>query len=114
MRRTMIGIIALALLAIGAILFFVPGDQAYAWMGACLRVGPVMCLLWLAWPQLSRIHPWLIFAALAATVVLLIFAKNPRIWAIALLILLVVARLRPGQRDQGTSQSSSRKPGIFR
>lgn len=91
----MIGIIALALLAAGALLYFFPSDETYAWMGACLRVGPVMCLLWLAWPQLSRMHPWVILGALAGMFGLLIFARNPRIWAIGLVILILVARLRP-------------------
>jgi hypothetical protein len=95
MRRLMVGIIALGLLSTAAALHFLPGDQAEIWKWACLRVGLVMVPLWLAWPQLSRLHPWLILGGLAAMVALLVLARQPRVLLMGLVILILLARLRP-------------------
>jgi hypothetical protein len=96
LRRTFVGIIGVGLLLVAGILVLVPGgDEARLWMSSCLRVGSVMCLLWLAWPQLSRLHPWLVLGALAALVAVLVFARQPRILIMGLVILIVLARLRP-------------------
>jgi hypothetical protein len=94
-RRALVGIITLVLLAIAGTLSLIPGDEAYAWMGACLRVALVMGPLWLAWPQLARLHPWLILGGLAAMVAVLLLAKQPRVLLMGLVILFVLARLRP-------------------
>jgi hypothetical protein len=95
MRRTLVGIIALALLLIAAVLALFPGDETMAWMSACLRVALVMVPLWLAWPQLARLHPWFILGGLAVMVLMLVLAKQPRILLMGLVIMVIVARLRP-------------------
>jgi hypothetical protein len=99
-RRTIVGILGIVLLGVAAILWFSTTDeQSQLWMSSCVRLGSVMCLLWLAWPQLSRLHPWLILASLAGLVAVLVLAKQPRILLMGLVILIVLARLRPRPRS---------------
>ena len=98
-RRTIVGILGVALLAIAAILWLSATDeQSQLWMSSCVRLGSVMCLLWLAWPQISRLHPWLILGSLAGLVTVLVLARQPRILLMGLVILIVLARLRPRER----------------
>jgi hypothetical protein len=99
LRRAAAGFLGLALLAVAVVLWLsATGEQAQLWMSSCLRVGSVLCLLWLAWPQLSRLHPWLILGGLAILVAVLVLARQPRILLIGLAILIVLARLRPRAR----------------
>lgn len=99
-RRAIVGILGVALLAVAAILWLTASgeqSQSQVWMSSCVRLGSVMCLLWLAWPQISRLHPWLILGGLAALVAVLVLAKQPRVLLMGLVILIVLARLRPRQ-----------------
>jgi hypothetical protein len=95
-RRAIIGILGVALLAVAAVLWLSATDeQSQLWMSSCVRLGSVMCLLWLAWPQISRLHPWLILGGLAGLVAVLVLAKQPRVLLMGLVVLIVLARLRP-------------------
>lgn len=96
-RRALAGLFGLVLLLVAGVLFVAdPGEQAQLWMSSCLRVGSVLCLLWLAWPQLARLHPWLILGGLFALIALLALGKGQfRILLIAVAILVVMARVRP-------------------
>jgi hypothetical protein len=100
LRRTLAGIIGLVLLSIAASLAITPaGDQAQLWMSSCLRVGAVLCLLWLAWPQLSRLHPWVILGGIAGLLAVLVLLKGQfRVLLIAVVVLIVLARARSSDR----------------
>lgn len=97
LRRLLAGLIGLVLLFIAGVLFVTDsGEQSQLWMSSCLRVGSVLCLLWLAWPQLARLHPWLILGGLFALIAVLALGKGQfRILLIAVAILVVMARVRP-------------------
>ncbi len=96
LRRTILGLLGLALLITAGVLALTPGgDESQLWMSSCLRLGCVICLLWLAWPQLSRLHPWIILGGLGGMVAVLVLAKQPRVLVMGLVILIVLARLRP-------------------
>lgn len=63
MRRHVLGILGLLLVAGGAITLW-RGELAPEWSSAMLRIGLVFCALWLAFPQLvtllKRFPPWLL------------------------------------------------------
>jgi len=56
-NRTLVGVIAVVLLA-GAGLFWASLGSQHALTGACLKVGSVMAALWLALPTISRHGNW--------------------------------------------------------
>jgi hypothetical protein len=91
-QRTKIGWLALALLLSGALLLTgIAGSQSTVVAAACLRVGVVLCALWLAYAELSRIPPRLWIAGTAALVVL---ALRPRWWPVALLVFVILLLTR--------------------
>ncbi len=96
MHRPSVGIIAVALIAIGAYfeLTSAEGDHMVAY--ACWRVGGVMALLWLAQPQLVRVPRWLL--AIILCVLLLVMWRPKILWA-ALPAFFLLWLLRP--RDPG-------------
>lgn len=96
LHRPTIGIVAvLLLLGSVALAIWYPSAAGQLWMSACLRVGLVMGLLWLAYPQLSRLRPWLIMVAVAIVFAGLLLARQPRVLLMALAILAVIMRFRP-------------------
>ncbi len=94
MHRPTVGIIALVLLLSGAtLLVWQPENATYqVWLSACLRVGAVMALVWLAHPQLVRMPAWLLFAVF---LLLPILAWKPKLLLLAVPIAIVLAFLRP-------------------
>ena len=96
MRRPAIGIIALLLLVAGAVLWIWPtGDGYQLYLGACVRVGAVMAVFWLAYEEVSRLPAW-IWATVP--VLLVILAVRPKWLLIAVPIVLVMAILKPRSR----------------
>ncbi len=98
-RRASIGIIGIVLLIAGGVLYGIYGVQGgtgSAICGACVRVGIVMLALWLAFPQVSRVPPWIYGCSLAA---LIVIAAKPRaiIWVGPALVALWLLRPRPGK-----------------
>ena len=95
MRRHAIGIITLLLLA-GAAAFWIWPQSGSTWApqfeAACWRVGALMGVLWIAYPDLKRIPPWFWGVLVAA---LVIVAVRPRVALAAVPVLLVLAVLRP-------------------
>ena len=68
-RRHAIGLIAIVLLPGGIYLGFQPieGEGLLKTLdAACLRVGSLMAVLWLAYPQIHRLPAW-IWAAIPAS-----------------------------------------------
>jgi len=90
-RRHAIGIIAVVLLATGAIVPYVleesPGTIDLK--ATCFRIGPLLAVIWLAYEQLKRIPVWL-WCTLPVIVVVL--ATRPR-WLLVLVPLLVAAAI---------------------
>ena len=96
LHRPTIGAVAvLLLLGSVALAVWYPSEASQLWMSACLRVGLVMGLLWLAYPQLSQLRPWLIAVIVAIVFAGLLLARQPRVLLIAVAILVVIMRFRP-------------------
>lgn len=96
MRRHIIGVMALALLMGGLLLWiWTPRDQGALMQmeAACWRIGGCLAVLWLAYPDLLNIPRWL---WIALPVLILVLAKWPRLFLliIPLLILYAFIRLR--------------------
>lgn len=59
MRRHLLGLIALACLVLAAVVVWCPSLKSYQVAGAMgLRIGSVLAVLWLAWPDLHRLPSW--------------------------------------------------------
>lgn len=95
MERHRVGILAIALLVIGIILELSgAADGGYQqWSAACVRIGILLAVMWLALPRLglwsSKVF---LFGTLFLAVVL---AVRPKLFLIALAGVIVVAMLRP-------------------
>ncbi len=99
MRRHPIGIIAVVLLCGAAVLWlWPPVEGGYPALEAAFwRVGAVMALLWLAYPDLHRLPAWL-WGVLPLLFILL--ALRPR-WFIYLIpVLLAIGILRSWKRAE--------------
>ncbi|MBN1912637.1 MAG: hypothetical protein JW818_23145 [Pirellulales bacterium] len=97
MRRHIIGIFGLILLAMaGGLMAW--GDTP-AWEAACLRVGSVLTVLWLAYDDLARCPRWLLGAA---PLLLVLLALRPHWFWFVLPVLIVLAILRP-RRPRGSA-----------
>ncbi len=94
MQRHALGVFAIVLLVVGVATY---GREDTAVAGACLRIGAVLALLWLAMPQLRDVPPWLLGSL---GVVLLIVLRWPKLlWAILpLAAVLWLLRPRIGRR----------------
>lgn len=99
MRRHAIGAISLVLLGIAAGFLIWPptGPNGQDLESACLRVGAVMAVIWLAYQHLERVPAWLWFAL---PVFLLALARRPQmlLFLIPLGIVLAILRPRPTNR----------------
>jgi hypothetical protein len=94
MRRHLIGIFSLVLLA-GAVAFhFFPPTSVVTteWQAACWRMGLMLALWWLAWPQAVRLPRWLVVAVPLLVVVLVL---RPKYFLVAIPLVLALAILMP-------------------
>ena len=94
MRRHLIGVIAVVLLS-GAVWFQIwppMGATAEGLQAACWRVGALMTVLWLAYPEVVRLPAWLVGTI---PVLGLILALKPRWLLIAVPIVIALAILKP-------------------
>lgn len=84
-RRHLVGLAGLALLAVGVYSLIWPPQEASSELmqGSCIKAGLVLLAFWLAFPQLDRLPMW---AVVSSTLALLIVAVRPQ-------ILLTVVRL---------------------
>lgn len=78
MRRHIMGILAVCLLIAGGILLFLEAkDSANDFAASmCLRIGLVLAAIWLAYPELRYIPPWMYTIVAAATVIVVIQPKT--------------------------------------
>jgi len=94
MRRHLIGILSIILLIGAALLQFSPceGQGARMLLATCWRLGPVLAVLWLAYPEVERMPPWIWFLVPGIIAVLV---WKPRLLFIAVPVLLLIGVLRP-------------------
>jgi hypothetical protein len=88
------------LIAVGGVLYFTPGDKSLLMQdlkGTCLRLGPLLGAIWLAYEHLKRIPPWLYFAVL---VVAAVAAWRPRTLLLLIPLLILLAILMPRARPR--------------
>lgn len=105
--RWRIGAIALLLLSLAGYLgwqeFFgqQPDNQPDQWLGAFVRMGLIMGAVWLAWPDLRQLPPWLLgLFMVLLPITLIVIARWPRYlpWILVGGTVLYVLRPRGGQR----------------
>ena len=97
MRRILVGIIAIVLF-VGAIYFHAYPPEGAFWTqleSACWRVGALMSVIWLAYPEVTRLPAWLLGTVPVLTVVL---ALRPKYLLIVLPIVIALAILKPKVR----------------
>jgi hypothetical protein len=73
MQRVILGLIALLAIIGGGAMYAFHGDQQDSLVGLgglLLRVGMLLALIWLAWPDLAKIPFWIVGAMLAASIVM--------------------------------------------
>jgi hypothetical protein len=97
-RRHVLGLIALGFMACAAVIFFSPPLALYqAAAGIGLRVGMLLGVLWLAWPDLHKLPRWawyvLPIAALALVFAQRILLYVAPVLAGAILIYLLYRRV---------------------
>jgi hypothetical protein len=97
MHRPTIGAITVGLFGIAAVLWLIAPEHESTAALACVRVGIVMGVLWLAQPQLVMLPRWIALTILGAMAVV---AWRPKalLFALPVLVLLAVMRPRWGRR----------------
>ncbi|MEX0677507.1 MAG: hypothetical protein WD063_10560 [Pirellulales bacterium] len=93
--RATIGLFALVLLAVGVLTLNQPNPSLSAAGGASLRVGVIMAIWWLAYPQAKNVPRWL---AVACAVTLFLVMRWPKLLLVALPLLAVLWFLGPRTR----------------
>lgn len=104
-RRTAIGVLALVLLSLSGVVFWVAPEKTGT-MGALLRVGVLLSAFWLAIPQLMakprllKYLPWYLLGGLILGVVFIkyIFILIPAFLALAVLTMFA-GKKRPDARN---------------
>ncbi len=91
MRRHLLGLIALAALAMAAVILCCPALSSYQVAGAMgLRIGAVLGVFWLAWPDLHRLPPWAWYV-LPIAILALCYARTILIYLSPVLAVAIVA-----------------------
>jgi di/tricarboxylate transporter len=90
LHRPTLGILAIVLLSLAAALtFFSPAEGQYAqYTSACMRVGVVLAVLWLALPDTKPLKNRLLIAGIVLAAV--VFVVRPRLLLVAIKHPLVV------------------------
>lgn len=106
MHRPTVGIVAVVLLVAGAVgQFWAPTGRGYEGLSAgCWRVGVVLLLVWLALPQLRKIKNKFLFGATLVSI--MVVAVRPRLLPFAAVALLILAILRPRERNTPPAKPS--------
>jgi hypothetical protein len=97
MRRSILGFVAVVFLAAGGIIYLTGYDEGMAeqWQAMFLRMGTLAAAVWVAWPELGRMKPWLAMLLVGALVALVYFR---RLIVPTLILLAAFAILRPRSR----------------
>jgi hypothetical protein len=107
--RTKIGCIGVALLAVAGYFHWFPPESLSntdAFVSAGLRVGLVMLVLWVAYPELIKLPTWISLATLVATPII---AWRPRAALVIIPILILVWILYPRAKNKSKSEAPLRK-----
>ena len=91
-RRPMLGAISLTLIVTSAVIWIIPGasdDWAFA-QGVSVKVGTVMLMAWVAYPQLERLSPWKTVTVMAVGGIMIL---RPQLIPVLVRILVVLAPL---------------------
>lgn len=109
MSRHILGILGLLLFFPGVLLYlcYPSIDPQQFYLGAMVRIGAVLCTLWLAHPQLSRIPGWM-YQAVAASA--LVVAIRPKLIALVLPALLALWILKPRIKTPGPKGIPAKPP----
>lgn len=97
--RASIGLIAVILLAAGIIVSLQANESLHGAGGASLRVGVVMGIWWLAYPQAQRVPLWL---SVACAITLFVVMRRPKLLVVAIPLLAVLWFLGPRTRGGRT------------
>ena len=100
MRRHLLGILAIVLIALGSSSFVYPD---YPYLAISWRVGIVLAVLWLAMPQLQGLSVWLRRAAIVVAVVAAAFHKYGLILLPLIFFLWIFSRKKPAQSEGDTT-----------
>lgn len=96
-RHHLIGVIALVLLATGVAVWWhpLPWPWYESLKAACFRLGPFLAVLWLAYPQVKKLPPWLVWTVPLLVALLVL---RPRWFLLALPVVVLLAILQPRRR----------------
>ena len=100
MQRTILGVLAVVFLAAGGVMYLAGYEEGMAeqWQAMLLRMGTLAAAVWVAWPELRRMKPWLAFSFSGALVGLVYF-RRLLLPILILLAALVVLRPRGPRGD---------------
>lgn len=112
MRRHAVGLLAIVLLLTAGVLYLrgeTTTESAEQLLAAAFRMGVLLSLLWVAYPELSRLRPWVALSIVAASFVVL---RWPRLLIPVALVLIAMAILRPRNRRGGRPRDrENERPG---
>jgi len=99
MRRHATGVIALVLLGLAAWFFASPptGPVGQELQAAVARIAVGMAVIWLAYDQIKRVPPWILWTL---PVFVIVLAFRPRYLLILVPLVIVLAILRPRSRPR--------------
>lgn len=99
MRRHLIGILAIVLLLAAVVLSLWPpdGNGYQQFLAASWRLGALLAVLWLAWPDARHTPIWVWFTIPALVAIL---ALKPKWFLFALPIVIVLLIIRPRNRQR--------------
>ena len=103
--RTKIGLIGIVLLAVGGFVRWFPHESlanSETLQAACIRIGAVMCVLWIAYPEVIKLPTWISAATFLAAPVL---AWKPRVALLVVPLLFVLWLLYPKSKKQEDQNS---------
>jgi hypothetical protein len=93
MQRSIIGILALVLLAASLLSWVWPAAEAFVQFdGFCVRLGAILAVWWLAYPDLARLPAWILAGV---PVLVIILARWPRFFWLFIPVVVVLAVLKP-------------------
>ncbi|MEW4451455.1 hypothetical protein AB1L30_02105 [Bremerella sp. JC817] len=107
-KRSQIGIVALLTLGLAGGMWLLGGETSNLgpFQAALLRIGVVMAVVWLAFPQISKLPIWLATIGIGSVLAILVL-KKAAIIVIPLLILIWFLRPRPAKQANSISRGSS-------
>jgi hypothetical protein len=99
MHRPTIGVITVGLFVVGFVLWMIEPQGDHTAALACVRVGIIMAVLWLALPQLVTLPRWLMLTVIGAVAVVC-FRPKALLFALPVLVVLAVMRPRWGSKPR--------------